>query len=103
MKKTIYASIITLFVTSYSIAGTHSAECEKITGVLKTGEKIDCMLNLKKLNKDINTSKSNVKKNITKILDKNTPTPKTDSLNTKKKKFDEKNKTLWKMYKNMTE
>ena len=48
MKKTILAIIITLFITNYSVANIHTSECEKITGVLKTGEKIDCMLNLKK-------------------------------------------------------
>ena len=48
MKKTILAIIITLFITNYSVANIHTSECEKITGVLKTGEKIDCMLNLTK-------------------------------------------------------
>ena len=48
MKKTILIIITTLFITNYSAAANHTAECEKITGALKTGEKIDCLLNIKK-------------------------------------------------------
>jgi hypothetical protein len=95
MKKTILAIIITLFITNYSVANIHTSECEKITGVLKTGEKIDCMLNLKK--KKIDGDK--IKKNIKKDLGIDKAEKKLKTLNQKKKKFDEENKTLWRMLK----
>tara|TARA_B110000967_G_scaffold171068_1_gene181380 strand:- start:2615 stop:2902 length:288 start_codon:yes stop_codon:yes gene_type:complete len=89
MKKTILIIITTLFITNYSAAANHTAECEKITGALKTGEKIDCLLNIKK-----KIAKDKISKSV------NKGGKSIETLNEKKKKFDEKNKTLWKMFKN---
>jgi len=92
MKIYVIATIIVLLSISSSFADVDTSECDKIKGMLKAGEKIDCLIALKL------PSVKNKFKNIDqlKIID-----DKIKSLESKKKEFDKKNKTLWEMYKNI--
>ena len=88
MKKYLLISFTTIFLTNYSVAAIDTSECDKITGKLKMGEKIDCLLAIKKAN----LKKPKMLTDINNQL---------NSLEEKKKNFDEKNPTLMKMFKNM--
>jgi len=50
MKKYLLIFFTTIFITNYSVAAIDTSECDKITGKLKMGKKIDCLLAIKKAN-----------------------------------------------------
>lgn len=95
MKNILLIITMTVFCTSYSFSAAKISECDKLTGVLKTGAKIDCQLAEKRaLNKSKGTDLGQKsKKGVSAI--KNT----IEKLEKKKKKFDEENSTLMKMFK----
>ena len=102
IKKIIFFILITISFANIAYAwhgkdkpkGTEAqvdtSECDKIKGILKQGEKIDCLLALKGsvfINKD--------KPKLKFITDK------INSLKTKKQNYDNRNKTLKDMFKNL--
>jgi len=92
MKKYLLIIVASLLITNSSFAA-QDKNCDHITGILQTGAKMDCKIGLKSDNKKGNLGKevkgvlSDIQKPIT-------------SFNEKKKAFDEKNSSLFKMYKN---
>lgn len=91
MKNYFLVLITSIFVINISVAKADTSECDKITGALKTGKKMDCLIALKK-----KTKKAGGDTSLLKSID-----DQITSLNQKKKKFDDENPTLWKMFKNM--
>ena len=89
MKNFIIILLTTLFATSYLFSANDTSECDKITNVLKKGEKIDCLIALKK------------KKLLGKNNKENEISKKFKNFENKKKEFDEKNKNLWDVMKNL--
>ena len=90
MKKFILILITILLATNNLIFADDKSECDKITGTLKKGKKIDCLIAIK-----AKKTKELIKKDNAAISEK------LQRIENKKKKFDEKNKTLWDMYKNL--
>ena len=91
MKKYLLIVTTILFVFTNAFSAIDTSECDKIKGWHKTGLKIDCIRAIKKKNKN-----GFINKKIDKV------TNSLEKFNEKKKKVDEENKTLWKMYKNMS-
>jgi len=90
MKNYFLVLITSIFIINISVAVADTSECDKITGALKMGKKMDCLIALKKKTKK--TGDTSLLKSIDDQI---------TSIEQKKKKFDDENPTLWKMFKNM--
>ena len=90
MKKYLLITIILMLTMNYSFSAVDTSKCDEIKGILKKGEKIDCLIALK-----LSAIKKQYSSKDLSIINN-----KIDTLNARKKKFDEENKTLWNMYKN---
>ena len=95
MKNILLIITMSVFCASYSFSAAKISECDKLTGILKTGAKIDCQLAEKRaLKKSKGTGLGQKsKKGVTVI------TNTLEKLEKMKKKFDDENSTLIKMFK----